>query len=106
MAEQIGHFSKEIIDLLGSTSIREGSPIYLGESNITHIKNRHPYEYDKYFNNIRDIINKPDYVGINPKNGSIGFVRISYRFRVYSRCRKMYWKGNLLYSFSSSVKYI
>ena len=90
MAEQIGHFSKEIIDLLGSTSIREGSPIYLGESNITHIKNRHPYEYDKYFNNIRDIINKPDYVGINPKNGSIGFVK-EYRIdseyiRVAVRC--------------------
>lgn len=47
-----------------------------GIKNIAHIKNRHPYEYEKYFQNIGDIITFPDYVGINPKDESILFIRL------------------------------
>lgn len=53
-----------------------GTPIYIGESNIEHIKARHPYEFEQYFSNIKEIISEPDYVGHNPKDKSIAYVKI------------------------------
>ena len=41
-----------------------------------HIKSRHPYEYEKYFCDIEDIIRVPDYIGKNPHDASILFVRL------------------------------
>lgn len=75
MAELIGYFSQAVLDVLHLGNIAVGTPIYIGEPNIEHIKNRHPYEYDKYFSDIRNIIAEPDYVGVNPKDGSVCFVR-------------------------------
>lgn len=75
MAELIGYFSQPVLNTLDLHHIKPGTPIYIGETNIEHIKNRHPYEYDKYFANICEIIAEPDYVGINPKDNSICFVR-------------------------------
>lgn len=70
----VGYFSKEIIDLL-NLDIETNTPILIGESNIEHIKNRHPYEYDKYFDDIESILQTPDYIGINPKDKSVAFVK-------------------------------
>lgn len=72
---KIGEFTQEIIDTL-ELDISCGTPIYIGDSNIDHIQSRHPYEYEKYFCDIEDIIKKPDYVGQNPRDGSILFVRL------------------------------
>ena len=55
--------------------ITAGTPIYIGPSNIEHIKSRHPYEYEKYFPYISDIISAPSYVGKNPSDESITFVK-------------------------------
>ena len=74
MRKQIGSFSEHVIEKL-ELDIPAGTPIYIADSNIEHIKNRHPYEYDKYFNDIETIIESPDYVGINPKDKSIAFVK-------------------------------
>ena len=52
------------------------APVFIGETNIEHIKNRHPYEYEKYFIEIGTIIDSPDYVGLNPKDSSILFVKL------------------------------
>lgn len=71
----IGYISKQIIDLL-KLDIAPNTPVYIGETNIEHIKNRHPYEYDKYFSDIELIIRSPDYVGLNPKDSSILFVKL------------------------------
>ena len=73
--KRIGEFSQKIIDLL-ELDICCGTPIYIGDSNVEHIKQRHPYEYEKYFCDIEDIIKKPDYVGQNPHDASILFVRL------------------------------
>ena len=72
--QKIGSFSRKVIELLQLDMI-EGTPIYIGSSNIEHIKNRHPYEYDKYFSCISDILSAPDYVGRNPSDESISFVK-------------------------------
>ena len=71
----IGYFSKKIIELL-NLNIKPGTPIYIGLSNIEHIKNRHPYEFEHYLPYIEDIIDKPDYVGKNPSDNSISYVKL------------------------------
>lgn len=73
--EIVGYISQSVIKRL-NLEIEPNTPVFIGESNIEHIKNRHPYEYDKYYKDIGMIINSPDYVGINPKDGSILFVKL------------------------------
>ena len=75
MAEVIGHINQEVISILGLSGVRAGTPILIGESNIEHIRKRHPYEFDKYFPDIKEIINSPDLVGINPSDHSIAYVK-------------------------------
>lgn len=71
----IGHISENIIKIL-NLALPPDTPVFIGNTNIEHIKNRHPYEYDKYFRYIGNIIDSPDYVGQNPKDGSILFVKL------------------------------
>ena len=73
--EIIGYISQSVIETLNLT-LKPNTPVFIGESNIEHIKNRHPYEYDKYYKDISMIINSPDYAGLNPKDGSILFVKL------------------------------
>lgn len=72
--KKVGEFTEKIINQL-QLNIPIGTPILIGERNEVHIKSRHPYEYDKYYDRIPDIIAKPDYIGISPKDGSIQFVK-------------------------------
>lgn len=53
----------------------QGTSIYLGETNILHMKTSHPVDYAKYRDELPNILNCPDYVGINPKDNSIEFVK-------------------------------
>jgi hypothetical protein len=71
----VGYITREIIDIL-NLNVKTNTPIYIGDSNIEHIKNRHRYEFDKYFNDIEYILNSPDYIGLNPKDGSILYVKL------------------------------
>lgn len=73
--KQIGCFSSAVIKSL-NLDISPGTPIYIGNNNIEHIKKRHPYEYDKYFCDLEDILTAPDYIGQNPHDLSILFVRL------------------------------
>lgn len=76
--KQVGKLDSKIITLL-SLSLAPGTPIYIGQSNIQHIQNRHPADYAKYGSRIPDIISAPDYVRENPKDGSIEFVKVAVR---------------------------
>lgn len=82
--QKVGSFSQEVIELL-ELNITAGTPIYIGPSNIEHIKSRHPYEYEKYFPHIGDIIVAPSYVGKNPSDGSITFVKFYQTGEEYVR---------------------
>ena len=73
--EIIGYISQAVIKAL-DLKISPNTPVFIGESNIEHIKSRHPYEYDKYYQDIGLIINSPDYVGLNPKDDSILFAKL------------------------------
>lgn len=73
--QPIAFINEAVIQLL-DLKIAPNTPVYIGDTNLEHIKNRHPYEYGKYFSEIGVIIEKPDYVGLNPKDHSILFVKM------------------------------
>lgn len=93
--KKVGEFTQNIIDQL-QLNIAAGTPIFIGERNTEHIKNRHPYEYDKYYNRIPEIVSNPDYIGLSPKDYSIQFVkeffvnseyiRVAVRINQHNRC--------------------
>lgn len=73
----IGNLSKKIIDEFG-LSLKEGQPIYIGESNLNHMKSEHPEDFEKYGNRIEEIINNPDYIAKHPnkKNSAIEYIKV------------------------------
>lgn len=73
--EIVGYISQAVIKTL-NLELNPNTPVFIGKSNIEHIKNRHPYEFDKFYRDIGLIINSPDYVGLNPKDDFILFVKL------------------------------
>lgn len=74
MIQVVGTISQEVISLL-DLPIQAGTLIHLGDSNIRHMKNRHPQDFQKYGASITDILAHPDYVAKNPKDDSIEYVK-------------------------------
>lgn len=74
MARQVGTINKKLIKLLG-LNVAEGTPIYFGDSNLQHMQSSHPADFAKYGSHLQSILNAPDYVATNPKDGSIEFVK-------------------------------
>ena len=72
--QKVGKLSARVISLLG-LSQQKDQPILLGASNIAHMQSRHPADYQKYGKYIPQILSKPDYVRLNPKDGSIEYVK-------------------------------
>lgn len=70
----VGTLSPRVIELLG-LSYRAGQAIMLGESNIAHMKSKHPGDYAQFGAYIPQILSDPDYVGQNPADGSIEYVK-------------------------------
>ncbi|MCL2427523.1 MAG: PBECR2 nuclease fold domain-containing protein [Oscillospiraceae bacterium] len=71
----MGEISQRVIDLL-SLDIEAGTPIYLSVSNIEHMVNSHPYDFESYGMDLENILKHPDYVGINPNDRSIEYVKL------------------------------
>ena len=46
--EIVGYISQSVIETLG-LELKPNTPVFIGESNIDHIKSRHPYEYAVYY---------------------------------------------------------
>lgn len=74
MATVVGSINNHIQQLLG-ISVSEDANIYLGPTNITHMQTKHPQDYQKYGQYLPSILHTPDYIGINPSDGSIEFVK-------------------------------
>ncbi len=70
----IGFFSSAVIETLG-LDIPSGTPIYIADTNIKHMKTSHPDDFVKYGGDISEIIAHPDYVGRNKKDDSIEFTK-------------------------------
>lgn len=74
MRKRIGSFSSHVIKTLG-LDIPVGTPIYIADSNIEHMKTSHPKDFQKYGKELQNIIANPDYVGKNSKDDSIEFTK-------------------------------
>ena len=70
----VGSISEHITQLLGLRTPKDCS-IYLGQSNLSHMQNSHPADFAKYGAELGNILRNPDYVGQNPSDGSIEFVK-------------------------------
>ena len=73
-AEKIGEISQEVKTVL-QLDLEAGTPIYLGPTNIEHMEREHPVEYGRFYKHIPKIIAEPDFVGQNPKDGSIEYIK-------------------------------
>lgn len=74
MNYQIGKICKRVIEIL-NLDYTDEKTIYIGNSNIEHIKLRHPIDYEKYGMKIEEIINHPTYLARNEKKNSIEFIK-------------------------------
>ncbi len=72
--KKIGEFSAKVIETL-ELDIPVGTPIYIADSNMEHMKTSHPKDFDKYGKELETIITFPDYVGKNSKDNSIEFTK-------------------------------
>jgi len=70
----IGQITSSIQNCL-NLNITGDNAIYLGETNINHMKSSHPNDYAKYKDEIQNILASPDYVAVNPKDNSIEYVK-------------------------------
>jgi hypothetical protein len=77
-AEIVGEFSEKVVSLLNQLdiSVTVGTKIYIGASNRRHMQRKHRQNYEIYGDRITKILTFPDYVGINPKENSIEFIKI------------------------------
>lgn len=73
----IGSLDKFIVDTF-KLDLTEGQPIYIGESNLNHMKSEHPKDFEVYGNKIKEIINNPDYIAKHPnkKNSAIEYIKV------------------------------
>ena len=74
MNRQIGKITKKIIKILGLDYKKE-EPIFIGEANIKHMKDKHPEDFEKYGIDIEEIIKNPTYLARNQKKKSIEFIK-------------------------------
>ncbi len=74
MNKKIGKITKKVIETL-ELDIEEDTPIFISERNIEHIKNKHYKDYEKYFNQICNIIENPTYVARHPDKTSIEYIK-------------------------------
>lgn len=71
---KVGSVSENIKKLLGLSSMGDDN-IYMSATNITHMETSHPSDYAKYKDQIQNILAYPDYVGQNPNDNSIDYVK-------------------------------
>jgi len=107
--KKVGEISEQLIEKL-KLNITAGTPIYLGESNIEHMKKSHPEDYQKYESDIESIISKPDYIGINPKDKSLEYIKlydgiaVNVKLAVRQSANGVYYARSLYARSSEKIK--
>lgn len=72
--KRVGQVTEYVEKLLGLT-VPSDRTIYLGPSNLAHMQTSHPENFSKYGTELINILAYPDYVGQNPTDGSIEYVK-------------------------------
>ncbi len=71
---KIGKIKKEIIKILG-LDLEYDTPIYIGESNYHHMLEKHKQDFIRFGMHIDNILSNPDFVGINPLDNSLEYIK-------------------------------
>ena len=72
--QTVGTISAYIEGLLGIT-VSGDRHIYCSNTNLAHMKSSHPADFARYGGQLQNILANPDYVGLNPKDGSVEYVK-------------------------------
>lgn len=72
--EKIGVISKTVISVL-KLEIKSEQTIFMSNSTYEHILEKHPEDFERFRDKIPEILEIPDYVGINPKDDSIEYIK-------------------------------
>ena len=74
----VGIVSSAVLAALGDEGqgYVAGEEIFLGDTNIEHMKTDHLEDYLKYQYRLPQILAEPDYVGINDVDGSLEYVKV------------------------------
>lgn len=75
--EKIGEIKEVVITVL-NLSLNPDTPIFVGETNIEHMKSEHPEDFEKYGGKLAEILENPDYVAKHPKKDSIEYIKVFY----------------------------
>ena len=70
----VGQVSEKVEKLLLLSNIKDRN-IYFSPSNLEHMRTSHPEAFERYGNKLSEILAMPDYVGQNPNDGSIEYVK-------------------------------
>ncbi|RFB11471.1 transposase [Bacillus sp. HNG] len=72
---KIGVLDEVVVTVL-NLSLEPNTPIYISDTNIEHMKDEHPEDFEKYGDKISDILSEPDYIAEHPNNGSIQYIKV------------------------------
>lgn len=75
--EKVGEVDEIVINIL-NLSLNPDTPIFIGETNIEHMKEEHPEDFEKYGDKIVEILQAPDYVAKHPRKDSIEYIKVFY----------------------------
>jgi len=65
--KQVGVITEQVIKIL-NLDVEPDTPIFLGDSNITHMQTEHGDEYYRYGKMIEEVIAEPTFVGFKKKS--------------------------------------
>lgn len=74
---KVSFIKEEVLKLCTSEKLTFtlNQPIFISEGNEEHIKKDHPIEYEKYFSELSNILDDPDYLGVHPNGRSIQYFK-------------------------------
>lgn len=72
--EKVGKINEIVISVL-SLSLDPNTPIFIGETNLEHMKSEHPEDFEKYGAKLAEILEFPDYVAKHPNKDSIEYIK-------------------------------
>ena len=75
--EKVGEIDVRVINTL-NMFIEPNTPIFLGETNLEHMKKEHPEDFLKYGDQLVAILKNPDFVSKHPKKDSIEYIKVFY----------------------------
>lgn len=99
---KVGIVSENVKKLLGLSSVGDDN-IYMSATNIAHMESSHPSDYAKYKDQIQNILTYPDYVGQNPNDNSIEYVKNFIIDNKYVKVAVRLSSGNKYYARSLYV---